>query len=70
MYILVYSKQPLFEVFKELSFSWLECRVHDVQVRPTHFTFSTPCVGFYTLPWHLHQMEVTDGFYCLLGKTH
>ena len=33
----------------------------------TGYTF-TPCVVFY-FPWHRHQIEGTNGFYCLIRKT-
>ena len=34
----------------------------------TGYTF-TPCVGSFYFPWHRHQIEGTNGFYCLIRKT-
>ena len=34
----------------------------------TGYTF-TPCVGSFTSPWHRHQIEGTNVFYCLIRKT-
>ena len=49
-------------VFRELSYSRLECGVHDrLHIYPL-------CVIFY-FPWHRHQIEGTNGFYCLIRKT-
>ena len=59
----VYSKQPIFgltqEWFRELSFSSLEC-----------YTFPEQTGGIFYLPWHSHQIEGTNGFECLVRKTH
>ena len=55
----VYSKQPIFgltqEWFRELSFSRLECGVHD----RLHIY---PLCGIFYFPWHRHQTEGTNGF--------
>ena len=49
-------------VFREFSFSRLECGVHDrLHIYPL-------CRIFY-FPWHRHQIEGTNGFYCLIRKT-
>ena len=45
-------------VFRELSFSRLECGVHD----RLHIY---PLCGVFYFPWHRHQIEGTNGFYCL-----
>ena len=34
----------------------------------TGYTF-TPCVGSFYFPWHRHQIEGTNGFYCPIRKT-
>ena len=56
----VYSKQPMFgltqEWFRELSFSRLECGVHD------RLNIIYPLCGIFHLPWHRHQIEETNGF--------
>ena len=62
----VYSKQPILgltlEWFRELSLSRLDGGVHDrLHIYP-------PCEIFFH-SWHRHQIEGTDGFYCLLRKT-
>ena len=49
-------------VFRELSFSRLECGVHD----RLHIY---PLCGLFYFPWHRHQIEGTNGFYCLIRKT-
>ena len=49
-------------VFRELSFSRLECGVHD----RLHIY---PLCGIFYFPWHRHQIEGTNGFYCLIRKT-
>ena len=49
-------------VFRELSFSRLECGVHD----RLHIY---PLCGVFYFPWHIHQIEGTNGFYCLIRKT-
>ena len=49
-------------VFRELSFSRLECGVHD----RLHIY---PMCGIFYFPWHRHQIEGTNGFYCLIRKT-
>ena len=49
-------------VFRELSFSRLECGVHD----RLHLY---PLCGIFYFPWHRHQIEGTNGFYCLIRKT-
>ena len=56
--LLVYSKQPIFgltqEWLRELSFSRLDCGVHDrLHIYPM-------CEIFY-FPWHRHQIEGTNG---------
>ena len=55
----VYSKQPIFrltqEWFRELSFSRLECGVHD----RLHIY---PLCGIFYFPWHRHQIEGSNGF--------
>ena len=56
----IYSKQPIFgltqpEWFRELSFSRLECGVHD----RLHIY---PLCGIFYFPWHRHQIEGTNGF--------
>ena len=48
--------------FRELSFSRLECGVHD----RLHIY---PLCGVFYFPWHSHQIEGTNGFYCLIRKT-
>ena len=49
-------------VFRELSFSRLECGVHDrLHIYPLY--------GIFYFPWHRHQIEGTNGFYCLIRKT-
>ena len=62
----VYSKQPIFgltqEWLRELSFSRLECGVHDR-------LHSYPLCGIFYFPWQRHQIEGTNGFYCLIRKT-
>ena len=62
----IYSKQPILgltqEWFRELSFSRLECGVHD----KLHIY---PLCGIFYFPWHRHQIEGTNGFYCLIRKT-
>ena len=63
----VYSKLPIFgltqELFRELSFSRLECGgVHDrLHICPL-------CWDIF-FPWHRHRIEGTDGFKCLLRNT-
>ena len=63
---LVNSKQPICgltqEWFRELSFSRLECGVHD----RLHIY---PLCGIFYIPWHRHQREGTNGFQCLIRKT-
>ena len=49
-------------IFRELSFSRLECGVHD----RLHIY---PLCGVFYFPWHRHQIEGTNGFYCLIRKT-
>ena len=49
-------------VFRELSFSRLECGVHD----RLHIY---PLCGIFYFPWHRHRIEGTNGFYCLIRKT-
>ena len=49
-------------VFRELSFSRLEYGVHD----RLHIY---PLCGIFYFPWHRHQIEGTNGFYCLIRKT-
>ena len=49
-------------VVRELSFSRLECGVHD----RLHIY---PLCGIFYFPWHSHQIEGTNGFYCLIRKT-
>ena len=49
-------------VFRELSFFRLECGVHD----RLHIY---PLCGIFYFPWHRHQIEGTNGFYCLIRKT-
>ena len=49
-------------VFRELSFSRLECGVHD----KLHIY---PLCGIFYFPWHRQQIEGTNGFYCLIRKT-
>ena len=49
-------------VFRELSFSRLEYGVHD----RLHIH---PLCGVFYFPWHRHQIEGTNGFYCLIRKT-
>ena len=49
-------------VFRELSFSRLECGVHN----RLHIY---PLCGVFYFPWHRHQIEGTNGFYCLIRKT-
>ena len=49
-------------VFRELSFSRLECGVHD----RLHIY---PLCGVFYFPWHRHQIEGTNGFYRLIRKT-
>ena len=49
-------------VFRELSFSRLECGVHD----RLHIY---PLCGIFYFPWYRHQIEGTNGFYCLIRKT-
>ena len=49
-------------VFRELSFSRLECGVHD----RLHIY---PLCGIFYFPWHRHQIEGSNGFYCLIRKT-
>ena len=49
-------------VFRELSFSRLECGVHD----RLHIY---PLCGIFYFPWHRHQIEGTNVFYCLIRKT-
>ena len=49
-------------VFRELSFSRLECGLHD----RLHIY---PLCGVFYFPWHRHQIEGTNGFYCLIRKT-
>ena len=49
-------------VVRELSFSRLECGVHD----RLHIY---PLCGIFYFPWHRHQIEGTNGFYCLIRKT-
>ena len=49
-------------VFRELSFSRLEYGVHD----RLHIY---PLCGVFYFPWHRHQIEGTNGFYCLIRKT-
>ena len=62
----VYSKQPIFgltqEWLRELSFYRLECGVHD-RLYIYHLC------GIFYFPWHRHQIEGTNGFYCLIRKT-
>ena len=48
-------------VFRELSFSRLEYGVHD----RLHIY---PLCGVFYFPWHRHQIEGTNGFYCLIRK--
>ena len=52
-------------VFRELSFSMLECGVHD---RLDHLHIYPLC-GIFYFPWHRHQIEGTNGVYCLIRKT-
>ena len=33
------------------------------------YTFQCGLVGYFYFPWHRHQIEGTDGFYCLVRKT-
>ena len=49
-------------VFRELSFSRLECGVHD----RLHIY---PLCGVFYFPWHRHPIEGTNGFYCLIRNT-
>ena len=49
-------------VFRELSFSRLECGVHD----RLHIY---PMCGIFYFPWHRHLIEGTNGCYCLIRKT-
>ena len=49
-------------VFRELSFTGLEYGVHD----RLHIY---PLCGVFYFPWHRHQIEGTNGFYCLIRKT-
>ena len=49
-------------VVRELSFSRLEYGVHD----RLHIY---PLCGVFYFPWHRHQIEGTNGFYCLILKT-
>ena len=49
-------------VFRELTFSRLEYGVHD----RLHIY---PLCGIFYFPWHRHQIEGTNGFYCLIRKT-
>ena len=51
-------------VFRELSFSRLEYGVLD----RLHIYPPPPC-GVFHFPWHRHQIEGTNGFYCLIRKT-
>ena len=57
----VYSKQPIFGVtqewFRKLSFSRLECGVHD----KLHIS-SADWWDVLLPPWHRHQIEGTKGF--------
>ena len=51
------------EWFRELSFSKLECGVHDrLHIYDMY--------GIFSFPWHIHQIEGTNGMYCLFRKTH
>ena len=49
-------------VFRELSFSRLECGVHD----RLHIS---PLCGIFYFPWYRHQIEGTNGFYGLIRNT-
>ena len=55
----MYSKQPIFgqtqEWLRELSFSRLECGVHD----RLHIH---PLCGIFYFPWDRHQIEGPNGF--------
>ena len=44
------------------SFSRLECGIHD----RLHIY---PLCGIFYFPWHRHQIEGTNSFYCLIRKT-
>ena len=35
----------------------------------TRYTFSVQTGGIFYFPWHEHQIEGTDGFWCLIWKT-
>ena len=35
----------------------------------TGYTFNYPLFGIFNFPWHRHQIEGTNGFYCLIRKT-
>ena len=35
----------------------------------TSYTFPVQTGGIFYFPWHRHQIEVTDGFQCLIRKT-
>ena len=64
--VLIYSKQPILgltqEWFLELSFSRLECGVHD----RLHIY---PLCGIFYFPWHMHQIEGTNGSVSRLNDT-
>ena len=55
-----YYKQPMFgltqEWFREVSFSRLECGVHD----KLHISSADWWIFYF--PWHIHQIEVANGF--------
>ena len=63
-------------VFRELSFSRLECGVHDrlQYIYPLSQAPGLWLCGIFYFPWpsrawHRHQIEGTNGFYCLIRKT-
>ena len=52
-------------VFRELSFSRLEYGEYGVHDRLHIY----PLCGVFYFPWHRHQIEGTNGFYCHIRKT-
>ena len=65
-FLVMYSKQRILgltqEWFRELSFSRLECGVHD------RLHIYRLC-RIFSFPWHRHQIEGTNGLPCLIQKT-
>ena len=61
-----YSRQSILvltlEWFRELSFSRLECGVHDMLL-------VYPLCGMFYFPWYRHRIEGTNGLQCLIRMT-